>query len=210
MEASESNRRGVYWLGGPPCSGKSSVSEILAGRFDLDVYHADEAFKTHARGLDPVRQPTLAKWCSGRWDELWMQPVDKLVQDAIACCREHFALIRADVLATPKRKPLLVEGTALLPGQVAGLLPKKNHALWLITSADFRREHYPERQWVREIVGQCRHPEAAFGNWLERDAGFVEWLEAEVSALNLQSFKVVEGRTVEETAEAVAAHFQFV
>lgn len=66
MIASEGN---VFWLGGSPCSGKSSISEILADRFDLDVYHVDEAFKTHAQRLDPVHQPTLAKWRESSWNE---------------------------------------------------------------------------------------------------------------------------------------------
>lgn len=198
----------MFWLGGSPCAGKSSVSEVLARRFALDVYHVDESFERHVLSLDPSLQPALAAWCASSWDERWMQPPTDLVRNVIACYREHFDLILKDVLAATVRKPLLVEGTALLPRLVAGLLPERSHAIWMIPSADFHREHYSKRQWARVVVEQCKNPEAAFGNWMERDARFAEWVEAEASALNLQVLKVGGGQTIEDNAAAVAAHFQ--
>jgi 2-phosphoglycerate kinase len=199
----------VFWLGGSPCSGKSSISGILAERFDLDVYHVDEAFETHAQHLNPVHQPTLVKWCESSWSERLMRPIDDLVQDVIACYREHFALVREDILAMPKQKSLLVEGTALLPREVAGLLPKLNHAIWIIPSADFQRAHYSEREWARDIVAQCSDPEVAFHNWMERDIRFAEWIEAEAAALDLPILNVDGNRTLQETTEVIATHFKF-
>jgi len=198
----------VFWLGGSTCAGKSSVGELLARRFALDVYHVDESFERHVRGIDPARQPALAAWCASTWDERWMQPPTDLVRNVIACYGEHFALILEDVLAATGRRLLLVEGTALLPGLVAGLQPERSHAIWMIPTADFQREHYSGRQWARGVVEQCKNPEAAFGNWMERDARFAEWVEAEASALNLQVLKVGGGQTIEDNAAAVAAHFQ--
>ena len=199
----------VFWLGGSPCSGKSSISDMLASRFDLDVYHVDAAFETHRQRLDPVHQPALTKWCESSWNQRWMQPIDNLVQDVIACYREHFALIREDILEMPKRKSLLVEGTALLPKLVAGVLTKRSQAIWIIPSADFQRAHYSEREWARNIVAKCNDPEAAFHNWMERDIRFAEWVESEAIALNFPVLRVDGNRTLEENAEAVATHFEF-
>jgi len=47
MSETENRLSNVFWLGGSPCSGKSSISEILPQRFNLDVYHVDEAFAAH-------------------------------------------------------------------------------------------------------------------------------------------------------------------
>jgi len=99
MSETEDRLKSVYWLGGSPCSGKTSISEILAGRFDLDVYHVDEVFETHRQGLNPARQPNLSKWLASSWNERWMQPIDRLVEEVIACYREHFALIVDDLAA---------------------------------------------------------------------------------------------------------------
>jgi len=205
MSASEGK---VFWLGGSPCAGKSSISEILAKRFGLDVYHVDEAFDLHLQRIDAARQPALMKWRRSSWNQRWMQPVDDLVQDAIACYQEHFDLFYEDILKMPNENNLLVEGSALLPREVANVLAQREQAIWLIPSAEFQKAHYSERDWTRDIVAQCDEPDLAFHNWMERDIRFAEWVEAEATALNLAILRVDGERTLEENAESVVAHFQ--
>jgi 2-phosphoglycerate kinase len=198
----------VYWLGGSPCAGKSSLGEILSGRFDLDLYLVDKAFEVHAQHFDPVLHPTLTKWRASSWSQRWMQSIESLVQDVIACYQEHFTLVLEDILSLPKHKPLLVEGTALLPRQVAGALAERNHAIWIVPAADFQREHYSKREWVCRILEQCDNSEAAFHNWMDRDAEFAHWVTAEVDALGLELLRVDGKHTIEENAMTVASHFQ--
>jgi 2-phosphoglycerate kinase len=208
MSDSEPQLEGVFWLGGAPCAGKSSISEAIGSRFGLDVYHVDEAFEVHAQRLDPVRHPALTKWSKSSWNQRWMQPVEGLVQEAIACYREHFTLVLEDILSLPRRKSLLVEGTALLPTQVADVLPHQSRAIWLIPTADFQRAHYSRRDWVPGILEQCSKPEEAFHNWMERDIRFAQWIEAEACATHLPVLRVDGTRTIEQNAESIARHFQ--
>ena len=198
----------IFWLGGSPCSGKSTISEILASRFGLDVYHVDEAFEAHAQSFDPALQPALTRWCASSWEQRWMQPVGRLLRDVIACYREHFTLVLEDLRSTPKHKPLLVEGAALLPGEVAGVLAERRRAVWVVPTADFQREHYSKREWVGGVVGQCENPEAAFDNWMGRDIEFARWVAAEAGALGLEILRADGTRTAEENASAVASHFR--
>jgi len=206
MSGSEHKLENVFWLGGSPCAGKSSISEIIASRFGFDVYHVDEAFDVHAQGFDPIRHPTLTKWLASSWNQRWMQPLDSLVGDVIACYQEHFTMILEDIFSLPKR-PLLVEGTALLPREVASVLGRRTRAIWVVPTIDFQRAHYSERDWARSIAAQCSNPEVAFHNWMERDIRFAKWIEAEASALHLPLLKVDGDRTIKENAEAVATHF---
>jgi len=205
MSASESR---VFWLGGSPCAGKSSISRILANRFGLDVYHVDEVFDLHMQHIDAGRHPALMKWRQSSWNQRWMQPVDDLVRDVIECYQEHFGLVYEDILKMQRENNLLVEGTALLPRQVASVLTQREQAIWLIPSAEFQREHYSERDWAGDIMAQCDEPEAAFHNWMERDVRFAEWVAAEAAALNLAILRVDGKQTLDENAESVAAHFQ--
>lgn len=208
MSEAEDWLKKVFWVGGSPCSGKSSISEILARRFDLDIYHVDEAFETQRQRLNPAQQPALSKWLASSWNERWMQPLDSLVADAIACYREHFALIVDDIAARPGGKSLLVEGTALLPREMAEMLPNPGQAIWIVPTPSFQREHYAQRQWARAIVEQCDDPNAALRNWMERDIRFAEWIEAEVRALDLQLLQIDGRLTIAESAQEVARHFQ--
>jgi hypothetical protein len=137
-----------------------------------------------------------------------MHPIDSLVTDVIACYREQFELTRQDISARTPDTLLLVEGTSLLPRQVADILTDANHAIWVIPTAEFQREHYPARAWTREIVEQCENPEAAFDNWMERDVRFAKWIEAEVNALGLRLLKIDGSRTIAETVAEVAGHFR--
>lgn len=198
----------VFWLGGSPCAGKSSISDILAARFDLHLYRVDEAFEVHAQRFDPVLHPALTRWFASSWSQRWMQPVESLVQDVIACYREHFTLILEDIRSLPSNKPILVEGTALLPGRVACVLADRSRALWVVPTADFQRKHYSRREWVWRVLEQCASPEAAFHNWMERDIEFARRVTAEAGELGLELLRVDGKHTIEENALTVAAHFR--
>lgn len=209
MSGSKENLEHVFWLGGSPCAGKTSISELIARRFGLDVYHVDKSFEVHAQRFDPIRHPTLTKWLASSWNQRWMQPLDTLVQDVIACYQEHFTLILEDVCSLPKR-PVLVEGTALLPKEVAEVLSRQSCAIWVSPTPDFQRMHYPRRDWALNIVAQCDNADEAFHNWMERDIRFAEWIKQEASALHLPLLWVDGSRTVKENADAVAMHFELV
>jgi 2-phosphoglycerate kinase len=198
----------VFWLGGSPCAGKSSVAEILAARFRLRLYRVDEAFEAHSRRFDPERHPALTSWRDSGWDARWMRPVESLVREVVACYGEHFTLILEDILSMPKGGPLLVEGSALLPGRVANVLADRGRALWLVPTEEFQRERYPKRAWVRGILEQCESPGAAFDNWMARDAAFARRVESEAAGLGLELLRVDGKHSIEETAAEVASHFR--
>lgn len=199
--------KNVFWLGGSPCSGKSSISAVLARRFGLDVYHLDEAFDTHIKSLDPENHPALTRWCAASWDQRWMQPQDVLLTEVIACYSEHFSMVLKDILSLPKTNPLLVEGSALLPGEVNGVLAEKRQAVWLIPTADFQREQYAKREWVKGILQKCGEPETAFNNWMERDIQFARWVAAETKSSSFRLLTLDGSQPIEETATMIAAGF---
>jgi len=199
--------KNVFWIGGSPCAGKSSISDLLAGRFGLEIYRVDQAFENHVRRFNSELQPALVRWCGASWNERWMQPVESLVREVIACYREHFALILEDVLALPKDKPLLVEGTAILPKEVFDVQANCERAVWVIPTAEFQTAHYVKREWARQIVAQCDDAQTAFENWMERDIQFAGWVRAEAEALGCKVIIIDGQRRIEEIALEIAAYF---
>jgi 2-phosphoglycerate kinase len=196
-------------MGGSPCSGKSSIAAILAERYGLRTYHVDEAYKEHRQHLVPANHPCMHKWTTTPWDELWMQPAEVLLREAIACYSEHFELVLKDLLAMPRSAPVLVEGTALLPDRVSGLLLNHHQALWVVPTEAFQRDHYPKRgAWVKSVLNQCRDPEQALQNWMDRDVAFARWVVQRAAALGLTLVEVNGQRTIAENASVVAEHYQ--
>ncbi len=51
----------VVWLGGSPCSGKSTVAALLAYGRRAAVYSCDDAFDRHAGAVSAAAAPTLKK-----------------------------------------------------------------------------------------------------------------------------------------------------
>jgi len=194
-------------MGGSPCSGKSSIARILADQHRLCVYHVDEAFEEHRRRIDPDEHPVLHKWTNTPWNELWMQPVDALLEEAIACYREHFKMVVEDLLLLPASEFVLAEGTCLLPDCVANVLMDRERAIWVVPTEKFQREHYSRRgTWVQGILSQCENPEQAFQNWMDRDAAFAEWVRREARRLGLKLMEIEGKRTIAENAELAAGH----
>jgi 2-phosphoglycerate kinase len=195
----------VLWMGGSPCSGKSSIAQVLASEYGLHTYHCDEAFTEHQQQITAHRQPMLHKWTHTAWTELWMQSPKVLVDEAIACYQEHFQLVVKDLLALPHSDPILAEGTCLLPDSVDPLLSSKEQAIWIVPTEAFQKAHYRDRgDWVEAILSECTDPELAFQNWMDRDATFARWLLRRTNELGLRTRLVDGTRTITQNARLVA------
>ena len=198
----------VFWMGGSPCSGKSSIAELLSGRHGLQYYQCDSAFDEHGRRVSALGQPTFHKLLGMTWDEIWTRPVALQLREEIAIYREEFDMILDDLLALPKSPPILAEGTALLPDCVNDVLVNHNQAMWIVPSESFQREHYPDRgPWVQDILRQCADPDLAFQNWMDRDVAFARWVTRRTTELGLEMIEVDGKRTIADNAQAVARHF---
>ena len=198
----------IRWLGGSPCSGKSSIADRLSDRLGIHVYHVDEAFNDYVRRISAQQHPVTYKWVNTPWENLWMQPHDVLLQEAIAAYSEQFELILEDLCAQPDTEPLLAEGTALLPGLVKPLLSRPQQALWMVPTEAFQRELYPKRgAWVQEILATCDDPQAALENWMDRDVAFARWVADGAASHDLPCIWVDGSSGVEERMAMVADYF---
>ena len=199
----------VLWIGGSPCSGKTSIANLLADQYGLAIYHVDEMFDRHRQRVTPQDQPNLHKWTHTPWNALWMQPGETLLREALGCYGEQLEMIVADLLERTSKETILVEGSSLLPNRVAELLRKREQGIWIVPTEGFQRARYRERGgWVQGILGECQDPEGAYRNWMDRDVAFGRWVRERASELGLQVLEVSGRRTIEANAEIVARHFR--
>jgi len=54
----------VYWLGGGPCSGKTTASKVVGARAAVLVFHVDERRGESIARADPVRHPRVVETAS--------------------------------------------------------------------------------------------------------------------------------------------------
>jgi 2-phosphoglycerate kinase len=202
------NPDAILWLGGAPCAGKSSVAEVLVRRFDIEVYRVDEAFDAHVCQLDEHTHPALLRWTTSSWDERWIRPPEALLADVIACYREHLSFVLEDLRSRVwSSRLVVVEGSAVLPDEIAPILRCRERGMWLIPTLEFQRHNYARRNWVGGILQQCADPDIAFRNWMERDARFAQWVAGQVRDQGLASIEIDGSRSVDQIADVVARHF---
>lgn len=183
----------VLFLGGSPCSGKSSAASALCQRYGLRYYQCDESFSAHAGAATVEMQPNLHRISLLRDDALWMRPVAELLADEIAVYREEFAMIESDIrdlLVAGQGQMVLVEGAALLPDEVFARCGASVCAAWLVPSPEFQWLHYSRRAWAKEVVSACSDPDVAFAHWMQRDIEFANWIEGRARSLGYACLRV--------------------
>jgi 2-phosphoglycerate kinase len=198
----------IYWIGGSPCSGKSTIAARLAADYGFQVYSCDEHFPEHMKQADALHHPTMHTLSQMSWDEIWMRPIEEQVETVIKIYGEEFEMILADLRTLPANRPVLAEGAALLPMLVAGLLDENSLGVWILPGPAFQRYHYSKRGWVQGILEQCSHPQEAYHNWMERDARFAERVARQATALGLPVLVVDENLGIEELLRRVKQIFR--
>ncbi len=193
----------ICWLGGSPCSGKTTIADQLARRYGCQVYQCDEAFDTHKAGI-PAMQPILRM----SWDEIWMRPLGEQLRDQFAIYGQEFAMIEDDLRALPRDRPIIAEGTALLPAMVAQVADMRQ-ALWLVPSPAFQRERYPRRgEWVQAVLSECSDPAQAFENWMARDSAYAQEVAAQAARHGARVIVVDGSQPLDQVAAQVEQNFE--
>ncbi len=197
----------IYWLGGSPCSGKSTIAELLAERYNLHYVNCDATFERHLQASDPAAQPTLHRLRTMSSDAIWLASVAKQVARVIAIYREEFPLLLAEMAALPADRPILAEGAALMPELVAQDPVRAQRSAWVVSTPAFQHHHYAARPWVADVLKDCRAPAQAFANWMARDVAFADYVATTAGAQGLPLLHVDGTQSIAENAAWVAAQF---
>lgn len=197
----------VYWLGGSPCSGKSSIADRLAVEYGMTVYRCDDAFYEHAKIVTPESHPTFHRLIHLDTDGLWLRPVEQQISGEIALYREEFPMILDDLHSFPPDAPIIAEGAALMPDFVASLGIHPQRMLWMVPTENFQRKHYKQRGWRHGVLRQSSDPGQAWEHWMSRDAGFAREVTLQADRFGLPIITVDGTRSLDQNYESARAHF---
>jgi len=160
----------VLWIGGGPQAGKTTLSRLLAGKWDLKIYNIDwHAVRDHE--LRP--RPLVVPFQRMSMDERWALPYpDELAARSIAIWEEGIALVLDDLLGLPNSRTIVAEGPGAFPWCVAPLLSSPRQAIFLVPTPE-RRDVVATRRWgrrQRERFPGIVERERALTNIRARDA----------------------------------------
>lgn len=168
------------WIGGPPCSGKSTVAAALADRFGLQVYHVDARTWVHEPRMPSTEFSRLTM------DERWVNATPERMLDLFRTTSHHrFRLVLEDVRRLPDEPAAIVEGPQLFPTSVAAVLSSPDQSVFL--QPDDR--DIAERRRARGPMKGTSDGVRATENLIARDVLIARVFEAEARDLRLPALR---------------------
>jgi 2-phosphoglycerate kinase len=203
----------VYWIGGSPCAGKTTLARRLVDEYHFTYYKCDDCYDDHMSRSMPDQHPAMYKIRDLTWDQVWSSrfcsiPVGLQILEVIKVYQEQFQLILEDLLDRPKTSNILVEGAVLLPELVAPLLQNRHQAIWFLPAAEFQIKHYAKREWIHSILDQYDDPQSAFSNWMNRDIGFAQEVIEKAGQLGLVTIQIDERLSIDQQYEMLTRQFR--
>jgi 2-phosphoglycerate kinase len=197
----------IYWIGGSPCAGKSSVARLLARSFGLYPVECDLGTELRLAAMAAAQLPVYTELARlGTCARLAMPPQWQADRE-VDFYREQFRFIVAELAALDSSAPLVVEGADLLPELLADVEVSVEHAVWMVPTPEFQLRHYAARDWARSYVARCPDPGLAFANWMRRDTIYADYVQRTAAERGGRVLVVDGSRSTEATAQRVALHF---
>lgn len=168
------NKR-VLFIGGSPCSGKSTIAERISKEYGAFYFKVDDFLGEFIDIAAEKGYPTCKKIVAMTPEEIWMrEPLiqcedEFLIYDEISeSVFKYLEKIDADFIVT--------EGAAYTPNVMEKY--RKKAYISIIPTPDFQISHYKEREWVSYILEGCSDKQQAFNNWMKRDILFAKQVKA--------------------------------
>lgn len=196
------NKR-VLYIGGSPCSGKSTLAEMIALYHGAHYFKADDYLGRFVEKAAAEGKPTCSRYQRLTPDEIWMQ-------DPLRHCRDEFQIY--EEIAPYFFQQLQQIDAALIVTEGAAYTPEVmekhgfEHYIAIIPTPEFQIEHYRQREWIRHILSACSDQDRAFDNWMKRDILFAEQVQKECTAMSVKCFVNDGSQTIEQLyAQAIEA-----
>lgn len=207
----------VLWIGGGTDTGKTSIAEAIASRYDLQVYHFDRNETSHIERLikagSAYFQALVSKQQNGYWqlrdiDEYWVlrKPV-VMAAETITSWKERFPLVVDDLLAMPKESMIIAEGPGLFPESVVQVIRSSRQAIWLVPSKAFKIKLTEQRD-KPGVKNQTIDPQRATKNLIARDLLMAHHVRIQTRERNLKLYEVNDSRSLEDMIALVERHFK--
>ncbi len=198
----------LYIIGGSPCSGKSTVAEALAKKYNFFYFKVDDHLEKYTALAAFKKAPICQARLNRNSDEIWLRTPALMCREEIAFYEEIFDIVLADLLSIKSNKPIITEGAAFLPKLIDKITKFDKTYLAIIPTSDFQVEHYKQRTWVKYVLENCTDKAQAFANWMQRDIQFAK--QVEKACLQLGYYYIVnDGQlSIDTLVNNVAMHFK--
>jgi hypothetical protein len=200
--------RGLRWVIGGACSGKSSVCQTVSRWTGVPVYDMDEQVYGHYMGrYCSSRHPASSAWFKRRDGLAWVLSLSWATFDDLnrATNAEFLDLASWDVAERYRDGPVLVDGGITHPSVLAAVVQPSRIACLAVDGAESRRlwEEDEARSDMRRAVEQLPARADRWATFLTFDERMSATIEREAREQGIGIYPRTMGLSVEELSEAV-------
>ena len=200
----------TYYIGGSPCSGKSTIAEALSKRYNMHYFKVDDYLDKYMRMGAANKKEICSKSEAMNPEQIWMRDSVVQCEEELLIYEEIFEFILEDLKQIDSKNGIITEGAAYLPKLAKYINVPYERYISITPSKDFQIFHYSKREWVPYVLAECSNKEKAFENWMSRDALFAEAVQQQCKELGYVSLINNGELAVEELISKVVSHFGFV
>ncbi len=166
--------KNIYFVGGSPCAGKSTICEIISQKYDLYYFKVDDYLDDYMKLAVERKELLCTKNMQMSQEEIWMR--DPLIQtkEEFGIYEEIFPNILDDLKKIKNDKAIITEGCAYVPNLIKQLGIPNSKYIAIVPTKEFQVSHYEKRNYVPLMLKECSDKEKAFQNWMERDSLFAK------------------------------------
>lgn len=105
----------IYYIGGSPCSGKSTAAEAIAERYGFRYFKVDDHLDRYMQLAAEDGKPCCARIAQMSPEEIWMRDPAVQCEEELQIYREIFPYVMAELKEAAAKGNVITEGAALLP-----------------------------------------------------------------------------------------------
>ena len=199
----------IYFIGGSPCSGKSTVTEILSKKYDLSYFKVDDFLDKYTKLGASKGYEICTKQEALSPEEIWMREPQLQCDEEFTFYEEIFEFVMDD-LRQIEAKGIITEGAAFVPKLMKKIGISKDRYVSITPTKDFQITHYSQREWVTYVLEGCSDKDKAFSNWMGRDVLFAKEVQRQCGQEQYMSIVNDGSIEVDKMVEMVASNFGLV
>ena len=201
------NLNNIFFIGGSPCGGKSTVAAMLAAETGYTNYKVDDFLALHMLCASREGMPHSKRALAFDNEQMWMRDPAIQRDEEILVYEEVLRFTLLDLEELAQNGPVIADGSGLMPELMAKLEVPRTNYICMVPTDSFQRDEYAQRTWVSRLLIGCHDPVKAFDNWMTRDALFADYVYAQAVKHGYQTLIVDGKRTVGEDFEIVKRCF---
>lgn len=197
----------IYYIGGSPCAGKSTVAEILSKKHNLYYFKVDDFLDNYTKAGALKGYPICKKTVELTAEQIWMRDPLLQCEEEFEWYKEVFEYVIADLQKITCKNGIITEGAAYVPKLIKQLGIPNDRYISITPTPEFQVFHFKKREFVPYILEGCSDKEKAFDNWMGRDILFAKEVQRQCQEEGFTSVINDGNLKIDKLVDIISLHF---